>query len=94
MTAMQCSCGFTELADEEITDHLLLAFEPPDLRGNDGLVHAEGKLLTCLCGLTAPTAGELDQHFLQAFTPQHAIGQDGQRHQASHLNAPEGVPAS
>jgi hypothetical protein len=94
MTAMQCSCGFTELADEDITDHLLLAFEPPDLRGNDGRVHAEGKLLTCLCGLTALTVGELDQHFLQAFTPQHAIGRDGQRHQASHLNAPEGVPAS
>ena len=94
MTAMHCSCGFAELADEELTDHLLLAFEPPDLRGNDGLVHAEGKLLTCLCGLAAATAGELDQHFLQAFTAQDAIGHDGKRHQAGDMNAPDGVPAS
>jgi hypothetical protein len=94
MTAIQCSCGFAELADEEITDHHLVAFEPPNLRGNDGLVHAEGKPLTCLCGLATTTAGELDRHFLQAFTPHDAIGQDGKRHQAVHLDAPDEVPAA
>jgi hypothetical protein len=84
MTAAQCTCGFTELDDEQITDHLLLVFEPDDHRGSDGLVHEEGGSLTCLCGFAAVTAEELDLHFSKAFTPNDAIGRDGKRHEAVH----------
>jgi hypothetical protein len=80
MIAAQCTCGFTELADEEMTDHLLLAFEPHDSRGNDGLVHEERARLQCACGLAAITSEELDAHLLAAFTPQDATGSDGRRH--------------
>jgi hypothetical protein len=80
MIAAGCSCGFTELADEELTDHLQQAFEPDDHRGNDGLVHEEGAPLTCLCGLSAITPEELDTHFLKVFTPDDAIGRDGHKH--------------
>jgi hypothetical protein len=80
--AAQCSCGFTELADEEIIDHLELLFEPDDLRGNDGQVHEETGGLTCSCGLAAVTTEELDRHFLGLFMPADAIGRDGRRHEA------------
>lgn len=80
MIAVQCSCGFRELADEEITDHLLLVFEPPDGKGSDGLAHEEGERLTCLCGFTAITTEELDTHLMTLFTPHDAIGHDGKRH--------------
>jgi hypothetical protein len=81
MIALRCSCGFTELADEEITDHLLLVFEPAGGNGNDGLAHEEGDRLTCLCGFTAITTEELDDHFMRAFIPGDAIGRDGNRHE-------------
>ncbi len=82
MIAARCSCGFTELADEEMTDHLELVFEPADSRGNDGLVHEELGRLTCLCGLVAITTEELDEHFIKVFTPDNATGWDGNRHEA------------
>ena len=81
MTAARCTCGFTDLADEKLTDHLLAVFEPDDHMGNDGLAHEERERLTCSCGLTASTPGELDAHFLKVFTPDDAIGRDGQRHE-------------
>jgi hypothetical protein len=80
MIAAQCTCGFTELADEEITDHLLLAFEPRDSKGNDGQVHEERQHLHCACGLAATTSQGLDAHLLAAFTPRDATGNDGRRH--------------
>ena len=80
MIAAQCLCGFTELADEEITDHLLVVFEPEDRRGSDGLVHEEGENLVCACGLAAITSEELDLHFLKVTVPDDAIGHDGRRH--------------
>ena len=82
MTTARCSCGFTELADETVTDHLLLAFEPGDRAGADGLVHEEGEPLGCVCGFAASTPDDLDEHFLKAFIPDDAIGRDGTRHEA------------
>jgi len=82
MAAARCSCGFTELADESITDHLLQAFEPEDGQGNDGQVHEERRPRACACGRTASTAEELDHHFLAVFTPADATGRDGTRHVA------------
>jgi hypothetical protein len=86
MIAAQCSCGFTELDDEEVIDHLQLMFEPAGLVGNDGQVHEERVSLTCACGLAAITVDELDQHFLKIFTPDDAIGRDGQKHEAADGN--------
>jgi anti-sigma regulatory factor (Ser/Thr protein kinase) len=80
--AVSCSCGFTELADETIIDHLLQVFEPADLRGNDGQVHQERDKLTCACGLTAITPDELDHHLLKSWTPANATARDGQQHEA------------
>jgi hypothetical protein len=82
MIVLQCSCGFKELDDEEIIDHLELVFEAEDSRGKDGLVHEERDLLTCFCGFAAITSEELDTHFLAVFTPNDAIGSDGERHEA------------
>ena len=81
MMAASCSCGFTELADENLTDHLLQVFEPDEHQGNGAVVHQEGDRLTCLCGLPATTPEELDAHFLQVFTPADAIGRDGHKHE-------------
>ena len=81
MIAARCACGFTELADEEIIDHLELVFEPGDLTGNDGQAHEERDRLRCACGLSAITPEELDEHFLKVFTPGDAIGMDGRRHE-------------
>jgi hypothetical protein len=81
MIAARCSCGFAELADEEMIDHLLRVFESDDPRGNDGQVHEERERLGCACGLSAITAEELDAHFMAAFAPGDAIGRDGQRHE-------------
>jgi hypothetical protein len=77
--ATRCLCGFTEVADETLTDHLLFVFTPADSRGPDGVVHDEGTVRTCLCGFY----GQLDVHFLTAFTPTDAIGSDGHKHQPS-----------
>ncbi|HUN31417.1 MAG TPA: hypothetical protein VMU95_05300 [Trebonia sp.] len=79
-TAAQCTCGFTELADEKMTDHLLLVFETPDSTGNDGQVHEERQLRHCACGLATATSQELDAHLLAAFTPRDATGNDGRKH--------------
>jgi len=83
MIAARCSCGFTQLADEEIIDHLQLVFEPDDHRGSDGRVHEERASLTCACGLAAITSDELDAHFLQVFTPGDGIGRDSHKHQSA-----------
>jgi len=82
MTALQCTSGFTELADETLTDHLLQAFEPEDGRGNDGQGHEERDRLTCACGLVAVTAEEFDAHLLKGFTPAGAIGRDDRKHES------------
>jgi hypothetical protein len=81
MISARCTCGFSELADEEMTDHLLLVFEPADRIGNDGLAHEERGHLTCACGFSAITTEEFDEHILKAFTPSDAIGSDGRRHE-------------
>jgi hypothetical protein len=81
VAAVHCACGFTELADEEITDHLELVFEPYDLTGNDGRVHEETSNLTCSCGLAAITTEELDTHFLAVFSPTDGMGRDGLKHE-------------
>jgi hypothetical protein len=81
MTAARCSCGFTELEDETITDHLLLVFESDDRIGTDGQAHGEGDRLTCVCGLVVSSPEGLDEHFLEAFRPVGAIGRDGMRHE-------------
>jgi anti-sigma regulatory factor (Ser/Thr protein kinase) len=81
----QCTCGFTEAADETLTDHFLAVFAPPDCRGSDGRVHEEGDRGRCLCGLTAPGPAALDDHFLSVFTPVSSIGRDGARHQPTRL---------
>jgi anti-sigma regulatory factor (Ser/Thr protein kinase) len=81
LIAARCSCGFMELADEEVIDHLELVFEADDLTGNDGQAHEESNPLTCACGLSAITPEELDEHFLKVFTPYDAIGRDGRRHE-------------
>jgi hypothetical protein len=82
MTPVNCTCGFTELADETLTDHLVWVFTPEDGLGNDGMLHEETGHRTCLCGLAATTPDDLDQHFLKVFTPDDAIGRDGNRHEA------------
>jgi hypothetical protein len=80
MTAPQCLCGFSELPDESLTDHLFQVFTPDDMRGNDGRVHEEEAALACSCGFTAIMANELDEHFRTVFTPDDAIGSDDKRH--------------
>jgi serine/threonine-protein kinase RsbW len=80
MMTTQCACGFTELDDETLSDHLQRVFEPADRRGNDGRVHEEGTRLACVCGFAAVTGDRLDQHFLAAFTPPGGIGRDGRKH--------------
>jgi hypothetical protein len=84
---VQCSCGFTELSDEILTDHLLSAFGPAGGQGTDGLVHEETSLLACSCGLVAVLPGALDEHFLEVFTPSDRIGRDGEKHEAGAVTA-------
>jgi hypothetical protein len=81
MIAVKCACGFAELEDETLGDHLQRVFESPDGVGSDGLVHAEGTPLACLCGFAAVTGDRLDQHFLEAFRPDDGIGPDGRKHE-------------
>ena len=83
MTPVRCSCGFTELADESITDHLHQVFTPEDSLGNDGLAHEEENHLACSCGFVTVLPGTLDGHFLEVFTPGDRIGRDGSRHEAA-----------
>ena len=82
MLATRCCCGFERLDDEEVSDHLLAAFEPPNGIGTDGRVHQEEALRRCSCGFSAVTGSELDAHFIAVFTPVGAIGHDGKRHEA------------
>lgn len=80
MTPARCACGFTELDDETLTDHLLVVFTPDGMRGLDGLIHEESQRLACCCGLAARTPDELDEHFREVFTPGDALGRDGRKH--------------
>jgi hypothetical protein len=80
MTAA-CLCGFTELDDENLTDHILAVFAPADSRGADGLIHEEGKPLACACGFAAITAEELDLHFLRMFVPANRTDPSGKKHE-------------
>ncbi len=82
MLARRCACGFEELKDEQVIDHLLAVFEPPDSTGADGLVHLEMALKACSCGLSFTSGGEMDRHFLAVFTPADSAGSDGRQHEA------------
>jgi hypothetical protein len=86
VTASSCPCGFTERADETLTDHLERVFVPAGSIGNDGLVHEENATGTCSCGLAAATPGDLDAHFLAMFTPGDAIGSDGRKHERAQAS--------
>jgi hypothetical protein len=81
MPATRCSCGFESLPDEDLTDHLLTVFDPPDSVGADGLIHTEHATLTCSCGFAATSPAGLDEHFLAAITPADSIARDGRKHQ-------------
>jgi hypothetical protein len=81
MVAAQCVCGFTELPDENVLDHLALVFTPDDSTGNDGRVHEELSGRACSCGFAGSTPEELEGHLAQAFTPADGIGLDGKRHE-------------
>ena len=81
MLATRCSCGFVRLDDEEVTDHLLAAFDPQDAAGSDGRAHQELARLTCSCGFRAASPEELDVHFMVVFTPAGSVGRDGARHE-------------
>jgi hypothetical protein len=83
MTAVACTCGFKDLPDESLLDHMLHVFTPDDATGLDGQVHEEGPLRTCSCGVTTATTAEMDAHFTSAFTPADHIGRDGTRHEAT-----------
>jgi hypothetical protein len=85
MIATHCICGFAELGDETVTDHLHHAFTPHDMRGKDGQIHEEGTDLACSCGFTGRrqtviATEELDEHFIEAFMPDDGIGRDGRKH--------------
>ena len=81
MTATRCTCGFQRLDDEEVSDHLLAAFEPDDSTGSDGDVHQELAGLACSCGFAAASGQELNSHFLAVFTPAGSVGRDGVQHE-------------
>jgi hypothetical protein len=81
MLATHCACGFEELAEEQVIDHLLAAFEPVNDVGADGKVHEEMDSRTCSCGFSAISGNAMDAHFLAAFTPADRVGSDGRRHE-------------
>jgi hypothetical protein len=80
MPVASCICGFTELVDESLIDHLLLAFVPDDGRVPDGQAHEEAETGHCLCGLATAAPAALDAHFLCIFTPATSTGRDGHKH--------------
>lgn len=82
MLATRCACGFEELADEQVIDHLLAVLEPADAIGTDGNTHEEMADRACSCGFAAISRGEMDAHFLAAYTPADSVGNDGRTHQA------------
>ena len=81
MLATRCACGFQELADEQLIDHLLSVFEPEGAIGTDGDIHLETTSKACSCGLPFPSVEQFDAHFLAQFTPADSIGHKGQRHE-------------
>jgi hypothetical protein len=81
MLAMRCACGFEELGDEQVIDHLLAVFEPPDATGTDDRIHEEMAGRTCSCGFSAISGDEMGAHFLAAFTPAGKVGRDGRAHE-------------
>jgi hypothetical protein len=78
----KCRCGFMELADETIADHLAVAFTPDNCVGNDGKVHEELSGRACACGFATGSAGDLEAHLMASFTPDDGTGLDGKRHEA------------
>jgi len=80
MLATRCACGFTELDDEQILDHLALVFTPDDSVGNDGRVHEELSGRACACGFAGITSEGLESHFLESFRPADGRGRDGRWH--------------
>jgi hypothetical protein len=80
MWATRCACGFERLEDEEVSDHLLAAFEPDDAIGTDGQVHQEDANRVCSCGFSAVTGDQLDAHFLAESMPADSVDGDGVRH--------------
>lgn len=81
MLAIRCACGFEELADEQVIDHLLAVFEPADAIGTGGEIHEEMAGRACSCGFLALSGDEMDAHFLAAFTPVGKVGRDGRAHE-------------
>ena len=82
MPSTWCVCGFTELDDETIADHLAVVFTPDDCVGNDGKVHEELSGGACACGFSGSSGGDLEQHLMALFTPGDGVGLDGKRHGA------------
>jgi hypothetical protein len=80
--ATQCACGFEELADEQVVDHLLAVLEPADAIGTDGKIHEEMANLVCSCGIASISGDGMDAHFLVAYTPADSVGNDGRTHEA------------
>jgi len=79
-TDIRCLCGFAELEDESLADHLHVVFIADETLASDGQAHEETSTLNCSCGFTAASSDDLDAHFLKAFTPESAIGRDGNKH--------------
>ena len=75
-----CLCGFAELDDEMLADHLAVVFMPDDSVGIDGDMHDELSGRACACGFSAGSAEALEGHLLAAFTPGDGIGLDGRKH--------------
>jgi hypothetical protein len=82
MPYAHCLCGFAELDDETLPDHLTVVFTPDDCAGNDGMVHDELPGHACACGFPGSSASDLGGHLMAAFTPAGGIGLDGRRHGA------------
>ncbi|HTU75508.1 MAG TPA: hypothetical protein VMG38_18500 [Trebonia sp.] len=80
MPAARCPCGFTELSDETIADHLAVVFTPDGSVGIDGKPHEELSGHACACGFSASSAEALEGHLMAAFTPGDGIGLDGRKH--------------
>jgi len=82
MPFAQCLCGFKELRDETLADHLAVVFTADDSVGIDGKLHEELSGRACACGFSGSSAEALEGHLMAAFTPGDGIGLDGKRHEA------------
>jgi len=80
MPIARCLCGFAELDDETLADHLAVVFTPDDCVGNDGKVHEELPGRACACGFSGTSADALEGHLMAAFTPGDGTGLDGRKH--------------